>query len=131
MMAPIRPRKKLARRRPAAAAWTVYVVRCANGSLYTGITNKLKERIKAHNSGSGAKYTASFGPVELVWLRKRKDRSSASRLEAAIKKLTRAEKMRFIKSKRNALALALKQTLLCMPPFFVKLWGGTLLPGLN
>jgi putative endonuclease len=70
----------------------VYVVRCANGSLYTGITNDLKARLEAHNSGRGAKYTAAFGPVELVWKKRRKDRSSASKLEAAIKKLSRPEK---------------------------------------
>lgn len=75
-----------------SACWTVYVVRCANGSLYTGITNDLKARLEAHNSGRGAKYTAAFGPVELVWKKRRKDRSSASKLEAAIKKLSRPEK---------------------------------------
>lgn len=74
------------------ASWTVYVVRCANGALYTGITNDLKARLAAHNSGKGAKYTAAFGPVELVWKKRKKDRSSASKLEAAIKKLPRAAK---------------------------------------
>ncbi len=72
--------------------WTVYIVRCANGALYTGITNDLKGRLKAHNEGKGAKYTASFGPVELAWKRRKKDKSSALKLEAAIKKLTRQEK---------------------------------------
>lgn len=72
--------------------WTVYIVRCANGSLYTGITNHLKARLAAHNSGKGAKYTAAFGPVELVWKKRKKDRSAASVLEAAIKKLSRLEK---------------------------------------
>lgn len=73
-------------------SWTVYMVRCANGALYTGITNDLAGRIADHNAGRGAKYTAAFGPVELVWKTRRKDRSAASRLEAAIKKLARAEK---------------------------------------
>lgn len=73
-------------------SWTVYIVRCANGSLYTGITNNLKARLAAHNSGKGCKYTASFGPVELAWKRRKKDRSAASILEAAIKKLSRPEK---------------------------------------
>jgi len=72
--------------------WTVYIVRCANGSLYTGITNNLAGRIADHNSGKGAKYTAAFGPVELVWKKRKKDRSAASILEAAIKKLSRKEK---------------------------------------
>jgi putative endonuclease len=78
-------------------AWSVYIARCANGAFYTGITNRLKDRIAAHNSGKGGKYTASFGPVQLVWFRKRKDRSSASILEARIKKLTRAKKIELIK----------------------------------
>ena len=74
------------------SSWTVYIVRCANGSLYTGITNDLAGRIADHNAGRGAKYTAAFGPVELVWKTRKKDRSAASILEAAIKKLSRAEK---------------------------------------
>ena len=90
------PDKKLTRK-PPHAFWAVYMVRCANGAFYTGITNRLAERIKAHNSAKGGKYTASFGPVELVWHRKSKDRSSASKLEAWIKKLTRAEKTTLIK----------------------------------
>jgi putative endonuclease len=67
-------------------------LRCANGSLYTGITNDLKARLAAHNAGRGAKYTAAFGPVELVWKKRKKNRSAASILEAAIKKLSRREK---------------------------------------
>ena len=78
------------------ATWTVYIVRCAKGSLYTGITNNLKARLAAHNSGKGAKYTAAFGPVELVWKKRKKDRSAASILEAAIKKLSRSEKNELI-----------------------------------
>ncbi len=73
-------------------SWTVYIVKCANGALYTGITNNLAGRIADHNAGRGAKYTAAFGPVELVWKKRKKDRSAASVLEAAIKKLSRAEK---------------------------------------
>ena len=78
--------------RPSAKAWSVYIARCANGALYTGITNRLKARIADHNSGKGAKYTAAFGPVELVWHKRKKDRSTASKLEALIKKMPRADK---------------------------------------
>jgi len=81
--------------------WIVYMVRCANGAYYTGITKDLKRRIKAHNSGKGAKYPAAFGPVELVWQRKRKDRSAASVLEAEIKKLSRADKERLLHGKKS------------------------------
>lgn len=87
--------------RGLSKAWTVYIVRCANGSLYTGITNDLAGRIADHNAGRGAKYTAAFGPVEVVWRKRRKDRSTASRLEAAIKKLSRAEKDRLVAGQRT------------------------------
>ena len=87
----------MSRKAPAKSAWCVYIVRCANKSLYTGITNKLQDRIADHNSGRGARYTASFGPVKLVWHKKSEDRSSASKLEGKIKKLTREEKKEFIR----------------------------------
>ncbi len=73
-------------------SWSVYIVRCGNGALYTGITNRLAGRIADHNSGRGAKYTAAFGPVALVWHKKSRTRSSASKLEARIKKMSRQEK---------------------------------------
>ena len=79
----------------------MYIVRCANGSLYTGITNDLAGRIADHNAGRGAKYTAAFGPVTLAWKRRKKDRSSASKLEAAIKKLPRAEKDELLAGRRK------------------------------
>ena len=82
-------------------SWTVYVVRCANGSLYTGLTNDLAGRIADHNAGRGAKYTAAFGPVTLAWKRRKKDRSAASKLEAAIKKLPRAEKDGLLAGRRD------------------------------
>jgi putative endonuclease len=78
------------------------MVRCSNGAFYTGITNDLKGRIAAHNAGKGARYTAAFGPVELAWKKRKKDRSEASRLEAAIKKLSRKEKEGLIEEKRGA-----------------------------
>ena len=89
------------RKTPAKTAWCVYMVSCCNGSLYTGITNDLRARLAAHNSGKGAKYTAAFGPVKLVWHKKSKTRSSASKLEAGIKKLTREEKQTLIRMKRK------------------------------
>lgn len=90
------------KRNPLASNfWSVYIVRCANGALYTGITNRLGGRIADHNSGRGARYTAAFGPVELVWHKRSKTRSTASKLEARIKKMPRPEK--------EALALAAKK----------------------
>ncbi len=69
------------------------MVRCGDGSLYTGTANDVLARVAAHNAGKGAKYTRSRLPVALVWRRKVLGRSTALRLEAKIKKLTRAQKL--------------------------------------
>lgn len=74
----------------------VYMVECADGSLYTGWTNRLSKRIAAHNSGRGAKYTRSRLPVRLVWAEAQPDSSAALRREAAVKRLTRREKLALI-----------------------------------
>ena len=74
-----------------------YIVRCADGTLYTGWTNDLKKRIKAHNAGKGAKYTKSRRPVILVYYEEYETKSEALRREAAIKKLSRQEKLRMIR----------------------------------
>ena len=73
--------------------YVVYMLRCRDGSLYTGCTNDLARRLKAHQSGKGAKYTRSRLPVELVYRESAGDKSQALRREAAIKKMTRAEKL--------------------------------------
>lgn len=76
----------------------VYIVECADGTLYTGITTDLKRRVEEHNTDPrGAKYTSARRPVSLVYSRKFKDRSSASVEEARIKKLSKKEKLEFIK----------------------------------
>lgn len=69
-----------------------YLLRCADGTLYCGWTNRLEERIAAHNAGRGAKYTKSRRPVELIYYESYRTKEEAMRREAAIKKLTRAEK---------------------------------------
>lgn len=74
----------------------VYMVECADGSLYTGWTNRLSQRIAAHNRGRGAKYTRSRLPVRLVWAEAQPDSSAALRREAALKRLTRREKLALI-----------------------------------
>ncbi|MEA5050968.1 MAG: GIY-YIG nuclease family protein [Oscillospiraceae bacterium] len=71
----------------------VYIVACADGSLYTGWTTDLERRVAAHNAGSGAKYTRSRRPVRLVYAETFEDRPAALRREAAIKRLPRAEKL--------------------------------------
>lgn len=72
--------------------WVVYMVRCKNRSLYTGITNNLPERIRAHNAGTGAKYTRAFRPVTLVYSEDMDSPTAARLREAAIKHLTKAQK---------------------------------------
>lgn len=72
--------------------WFAYMVRCSDGSLYTGFTNDLAERILAHNSGKGARYTRTYRPVQLVWSRAFPSKPEAMREEARIKSLSKSEK---------------------------------------
>ena len=76
--------------------WTVYLVRCADDSLYCGITNDLEARLVAHSTGKGAKYTRRRAPVTLVFAQKCRDKRLALRLEYAIKQLDRREKLALI-----------------------------------
>jgi putative endonuclease len=77
--------------------WHVYIVRCNDDSLYTGIARDLSGRIHAHNHGSaGAKYTRARRPVSLVYSEPAPDRSSALRREHAIRRLPRARKLQLI-----------------------------------
>ena len=71
----------------------VYMLRCADGTLYTGWTTDLERRLAAHNAGEGAKYTRSRRPVVLVYSETLPTRQEALRREAAIKRLTRAQKL--------------------------------------
>lgn len=73
-------------------AW-VYMVRCRDGSLYTGWTNDLPRRLAKHAAGKASRYTASRLPVELAFATPMPDRSSAMREEARIKRLARAQKL--------------------------------------
>jgi len=82
-------------------SWWVYMLRCGDGSLYTGSTNDLPRRLALHQSGKGAKYTRSRPPVELVYREPQPDRSAALRREAAIKRLPRQKKLELIEQKRN------------------------------
>ena len=71
-----------------------YLLRCADGTLYCGWTNHLKERVRSHNEGKGAEYTKCRRPVELVYFEAFETKQEAMRREAAIKRLTRAEKLK-------------------------------------
>jgi putative endonuclease len=72
--------------------WTVYLARCADGSLYTGITTDPARRLAEHNRGYGAAYTRSRLPVVLVYLEQAADRGQALRREHAIKRMSRVDK---------------------------------------
>jgi putative endonuclease len=74
-------------------AWVVYILSCADGTLYTGITNNLDKRLADHERGRGARYTQGRGPFTVIYKEPHPDRSSASRREAAIKRLSRGEKL--------------------------------------
>jgi len=78
--------------------WYVYMVRCADDSLYTGIAIDVPARIAAHNAGKGARYTRSRVPVVLTYQELAADRASASRREYALKQLSRREKLLLIES---------------------------------
>ena len=73
-------------------SWTVYVARCGDGTLYTGVTTDLERRLAEHNAGRGSAYTRSRLPVCLVYSEPVDDRSRALQREYAIKQLARAEK---------------------------------------
>jgi putative endonuclease len=76
-------------------SWCLYLLECADGSYYAGITNDLENRIKAHNDGLGAKYTRGRGPVKLLAQKDFENRSEASKAESAIKKLPKSQKLGF------------------------------------
>jgi len=87
------------------SAWFVYMVRCQNGSLYTGITTDIERRLLEHQgtNGKGAKYLKGKGPLTLVWHTTADNRSQASRLESGIKKLSKDNKSRLISGDRKLL----------------------------
>ena len=77
-------------------AWIIYILKCGDSSLYTGITTNLTKRLIAHTNGHGAKYTKGRGPLEHVYSETAVDRSAAQKRESSIKKLSRAGKLRLI-----------------------------------
>lgn len=77
-------------------SWCCYLLRCADDTLYCGITNDLDKRLAAHNAGIAAKYTRARGPVELAYLERCEDKSAALKREMAIKALPRSAKLALI-----------------------------------
>ena len=81
----------------------VYILRCADGSLYTGSTSDLAARERAHNEGRGAKYTAGRGPVMVMYSEEHESRSAAQAREAQIKRWTREKKEALVAADRDQL----------------------------
>lgn len=73
-------------------SWYVYILRCGDNTLYTGITDDVARRLSVHQAGKGAKYTRGRGPLTLAYTEEQPDKSSALKREIAIKKLTRPQK---------------------------------------
>jgi putative endonuclease len=78
----------------------VYILRCADGTLYTGWTKNLERRVISHNAGKGARYTRARLPVTLVYSESLPDESTARKREYALKKLTRQEKLSLVEEER-------------------------------
>lgn len=76
--------------------WFVYILRCADGTLYTGMTDDVARRVDVHNSGKGAKYTRGRTPVEVVHTEQWESSSAARKREAEIKRLSRSKKIKLI-----------------------------------
>jgi putative endonuclease len=87
--------------------WCVYIIRCSDDTLYTGITNNLERRLEQHATQRGATYFRGRKPEAIVYVENGHDRSSASKREAEIKKLERAEKVLLITSEMNVVAQTL------------------------
>ena len=89
--------KKDRRPQPTGEEWFVYMLRCADGTLYTGIAKDVSRRCQQHNAGTASRYTRSRLPVELVYQEVHVSRSLALRREAAIKAMSRLEKLALIR----------------------------------
>lgn len=81
-------------------SWTVYFLRCRDGSLYTGITTDLTRRLARHRAGTASAYTRSRRPVRLVYHERQPNRGAALRREAALRRLSRAAKLAIVRQAR-------------------------------
>ena len=89
-------------KKPSGDLWFVYILRCADGSLYTGITKDVKRRRQQHNDGTASRYTRSRRPTKLVWQEAQPSRSAALKREATIKKMIRRDKLALIRLRKKA-----------------------------
>lgn len=96
------------------SAWVVYMLQCADGTLYTGITNDLPSRLDKHAQGKGAKYTRGRGPLALVFVEAHPNQSAALKREHRIKAMARAEKLGLVAATQGQAATA------AMKPHLIK-----------
>ncbi len=90
------------RREPGDGTWVVYILRCSDGTLYTGVARDLSARVADHNRGAGARYTRGRCPVTVIYSETASDRSAAQCREAAIKRMNRRAKERLAASGSGA-----------------------------
>ena len=88
------PTKK---RKPKASAWSLYTLKCRDGTLYTGITTDLSRRVRQHNDGTASRYTRSRLPVKLIFSEPCRGRSQALKREYAMKQLSRKDKIAYLR----------------------------------
>jgi putative endonuclease len=81
----------------------IYIVECADQTLYTGWTTNVERRLKAHNAGRGARYTRDHGPVRLVYTEEAPDRRAALKRELVIKRMSRAQKLKLIEQSNRVI----------------------------
>ena len=89
-------------KKPSDDPWFIYILRCADVSLYTGITKDMERRCQQHNDGNASRYTRSRRPTKLIWQEVQPSRSSALKREAAIKAMTRQDKLALIRLRKKA-----------------------------
>lgn len=89
---------------PSCKGWVCYILRCADDTLYCGISNDLEKRIATHNAGTASKYTRARGPVQLVFVEMCADKSTALKRELTIKGLTREKKLVLISSESQKIS---------------------------
>jgi len=83
--------------------WKVYILKCANGSLYTGVTSNLERRFKEHISGKGGRHTKLFHPAEIIFSEKHETLDSAEKREQQIKRWSRAKKLALLEGRFDTL----------------------------
>jgi predicted GIY-YIG superfamily endonuclease len=88
-------------KRLSGRPWCVYILRCADGSLYTGITTDVQRRCRQHDNGTASRYTRSRRPTKLVWQEEQPNQSSALKREATIKAMTRRNKLALIRVRKK------------------------------